>query len=156
MVVDQALLDKEGPVVASIEAAEENILLKVKRKILEEPENFGMDNFAGRPEDCGVKQPDKNTCGTAHCIGGWVIFLKTGEAFPAAWKFNIDTQASNMIGLPFKSRYGEPSPHPLFYLTDWPDELSAAYAAASTNEEAANIAAAAIDRYLSDPKNFGK
>lgn len=142
--MDQDVLDEEGP-------AEENILLKVKRKILEEPENFGMQDFVGDPYDCGVHEPSKNTCGTAHCIAGWVVYLKTGIDYSDSWSINFDAGAAEIIGLPYTPSFGT---HPLFYTEDWPSDLAEAYFACSTNEDAAKVAAAAIDRFLADPENF--
>lgn len=74
------------------------LLLQIRDKILEEPENFDMDNWH---------------CGTAHCIAGWAQLMATKSTSPCF----TNEDASDALEL----SYGEAMR--LFWDQNWPAEF---------------------------------
>lgn len=70
----------------------------VRDAILNDPKNFDMSEWAGKPAE------DGGECGTACCIGGWVNILfpdrKGGFVNHTAESFGISTQQSYDLCIP--------------------------------------------------------
>lgn len=101
-----------------------------------------MDNF---------RQSHSN-CGTVGCIAGEVVMMEHSGCYPAnhidPHSFAVDTLCINeMYG-------GRTILCPLFYLSDWPNDLNNKYRACITLSEEREVMCEAIDRYIEDPKNF--
>lgn len=91
------------------------------QRIEREPERFNMDGW---------------TCGTAMCFAGHLVT----EGYPAAsvdtlWDEiegrHIGNVAEELLGLPYAGG------GPLFYLSEWPEDLMDDYSVASAPERAA-------------------
>lgn len=109
------------------------LLLQVKEKILQEPENFGMRCWDGE-NSLGEK------CGTAHCIGGWGMFLL---GCPCNWSIEQLRKAFNVPDGTGIDR--------LFVVDRWPQQFREAYDAARENKDlrvCAKIAAKRIDHFI--------
>lgn len=124
---------------------------QVKAAILAEPENFGMDDYYGSPDLVGVKQPQENKCGTAHCIAGFAALLGTGTRDLSQLPGGAEATARKLLGC----KPDDLGHIGLFFVADWPADLSDEYQSARTNKLAAKIVVKAIDTYIENPKSFG-
>lgn len=130
------------------------LLERVKAHILEEPKRLAMGTFAERNEEA--------PCGTVACIAGWSLVLEKGARMVTkkladfgegyyedhfVYRNNrpIDDpheHAKKILGLT------EEEAMTLFYVEDWPDDLTVNYMAAKRPDKRALITAARIDRLI--------
>lgn len=113
-------------------------LLKVKQQILKYPEETDMEKTHDRKGRC-------------HCIFGWAQVLFSPRFLDRFWrgrfvKNAIDEQ--ELFGL-LGMTYAEA--RPLFHAMLWPDDLRSLYYTARTKKFAAQVTAAAIDRFIAKP-----
>lgn len=107
------------PAVESLIAGTE-LLLKVKAKILAEPEEFDMGYF----------------CGTQCCIAGHALIL---AGLPCR---DVEREAARVLEL------RKPKAGRLFHIEQWPFKFRLGYAGAHTHPSRSEIAADRIDRFI--------
>lgn len=113
-----------------------DLLLEVKEKILQQPYNFGMNAWDGR------NSLDEE-CETAHCIGGWGVFLMRQKAV----NFR-DFQLSSLREL---FQIDEEQDERLFHTDSWPHQFENAYEDAQQKRDlrlCAKVAAKRIDHFI--------
>lgn len=103
------------------------LLLKVKDRILREPENFAMRSWQ---------------CGTTACIGGWACLLSSKFAMYRGDDYETDAIAA--LGIT------EDDAGKLFFVDHWPEDLRRKYWHATSKKEEAQVAAERIDRFLAE------
>lgn len=117
-------------------------LLKVRRQILAEPKKFAMSWWTVNSDSGNFDGP---SCGTAHCIGGWLL-----RNARKGISFDPGNRAALLLGL---NSADEAS---LFFTEHWPEDLRIAYRKTKNQKNGhrkrARIAARAIDWFI---KKYG-
>jgi hypothetical protein len=123
------------------------LLLEVKKHILEEPARLIMGGyvrrgFAGEPiMDCGFAF-NLPSCGTAGCIAGWSVLLSPEEERA---KFEgSDARVARAL-LRISDRHQDDW---LFYVGDWREEDQVRFENAILLKERAQVVANVIDYYI--------
>ncbi len=128
------------------------LLQTVKQHIVADPGNLSMLNWIRHAGECG----------TTACIAGWiVVFSEPGESLEDREVKAIVIRAESHGDLRFANlaatRIGYPRSGancPLFYVDDWPRDLTLRWAGAKTAADAAAAAAEAIDRFIAGNGSF--
>jgi hypothetical protein len=108
------------------------LLLKVRDRILAEPEHFDMAEYF-------LDQP----CGTTACIAGWTKAIVTRQSLKNCRRSHIWAFARNALGI------NEEQAKKLFYDDHWPHPFDFNYAEANDNaKELAQIAADRINHFI--------
>lgn len=121
------------------------LLERVKAHIRAHPEQFDMLTF-GRVDD---------PCGTTACIAGWSVILSGQtnlEKVPL-----INAEALRVLGLNDRYDTTHRKECPLFYDSDWPEDLRKAFLEAEILMDyplCASIAGEAIDRFIAGNGSF--
>jgi hypothetical protein len=136
------------------------LLLQVKRHILEEPNRLRMSNWVISKRDTprfgqiingkfhprsdnswGESAPQEfPACGTIACIAGWTVLLSKSTAGMAF--MDTDRRASELLGIDFMVS------DKLFSVEGWPEPYRIRYVSARKQEERAQIVAEVIDNYI--------
>lgn len=107
----------------------------VKQQILDMPELYDQTTYAG----------DKNPCGTACCLAGWLVWNDDPKRFAeAARKSNVDYLSGRALEL-VDGNEGSA----LFGTGNaWPEPFGSQFALAIGNSTKASIAAARIEHFI--------
>ena len=137
------------------------LLLKVKEKILAEPEQFIMDTWVVNKEkypleftDCLVEH-DIASCGTAACIGGWACIIAQQESEKTRKKLsesvkrflitnNYSHAAAELLGVDYEDACR------LFSWDSWPHNLAKRWLTTKDLKERSLIAAEVIDSFIAE------
>lgn len=116
------------------------LLLKVKNRILANPESFDMDDWGVYGEYKGDGSLELKThCGTTQCIAGHAIVASgIKELDKPFWPDELGAEVLDISMLDARR---------LFYSFEW-GTLSDDYNGATTPEEKAQIAARRIDEFI--------
>lgn len=131
------------------------LFTRIKKTILHKPASFDMDKWGGERE--GKWGP----CNTTFCIAGHAAVatgctikntagLWHGEVdfYKAGRKVDAETRGRKALGL--TKAQGDA----LFFTYNWPERFQVRWEKAKTLRTKARIAAAVIDAFLMDPKQF--
>ena len=129
-----------------------DLLLNVKKHVLKEPNRLMMSGWVLRKwpgattfSGDGLDKIPFARCGTAGCIGGWMILLHDGMSAPRPYGGYVRRATYLLFG------DNVSTPPDLFY-TDYWDSLKQGlkdrYREAKTQKERAEITAEAIDAFI--------
>lgn len=109
-----------------------DLLLKVKERILVDPDHFGMDHFIF-----------ESVCQTTRCIGGWAQHLAGDRAYRQVFRDDAG------YALPGQRELGltDHEAARLFYIEEWPMYFSA-YSGTGHRSTTAKNAALRIDHFI--------
>jgi len=116
------------------------LLRKVKKAILEHPENTDMGYW--------VKHDDSLAeCGTVGCIAGWVwakADIENLRKLPQvlSWDHRALTSAKRLLDI------GSVQANSLFYVANWPSNFERAFNNRVTRQAKARIVADRIDHFI--------
>lgn len=141
----------------SLKPKAKELLLRVREAILKEPARIRMANWrlTKRDQYLLVMHNDHAAippCGTVGCIAGWLVELHYKHPHSVV---TVQYAASKLIG--WRDKIGIDCP--LFFTSDWPEDLKDKEYDLYTSgtPEYAAVVAAAIDRWIEadgDPERF--
>lgn len=137
-----------------------DLLLKVKAKILANPESFYMGDWIMKGEDVEVfvastRYRPAPPCGTIACIAGWAVLIDNPNSglYDPVDDEPIDVRAARLLGLeveirkePYFDFKWSPIANLLFYSSGWPPLIRERYRDASCERDYVKMAQVAADR----------
>lgn len=111
------------------------ILEEVKTRITNEPDHFDM-SWWHKDEgghDLGYSFVKGHSCGTTHCIAGWIQYLVKEDGYPSS-------VAEKALGVD--------DAHGLFHVNHWPKHFRNDYRQATNNKGRAKVACKVIDWWI--------